>query len=47
MKEILNGGISVISLQFARIGEMVADGIKNSKRINESIEIQFIPRKSL
>ncbi len=47
MKEILGGGISVISLEFNEIGQKVAEGIKNTQKINESIEIRFIPRKSL
>lgn len=47
MKEILANGISVFSLECDKMGEMVATSIKNLQRLNESIDIQFIARKSL
>ena len=47
MKEILANGITVFSLEFNKIGEKVAEGIKNAQRINDSIDIKFIKRKSL
>ncbi|MEY4384494.1 MAG: hypothetical protein RI995_2036 [Bacteroidota bacterium] len=46
-KQILAGGISVISLESQQMGQKIAEGIKNLQRINDSIEIQFVKRKSL
>lgn len=47
IKEILANGITVFSLEFEQMGELIAKGIKNTERINDSIEIKFITRKSL
>lgn len=47
IKEILANGITVFSLECAKMGEIVANSIKNLQRLNESIDIKFIARKSL
>ncbi len=46
-KAVLGGGISVFTLPFKEIGIKIGEGIKNLHRINDSIEIQFVKRKSL
>lgn len=47
LKEILYGGITVISLQFSKIGQIISERIKKQERLNDTVDIQFIQRKSL
>ncbi|MHA8066902.1 GntR family transcriptional regulator [Aquirufa sp. ROCK2-A2] len=47
LKEILNGGISVLSNQSNKIGEMVASIILDNAKTHQEINLEFIIRKSL
>jgi DNA-binding LacI/PurR family transcriptional regulator len=47
LKEVLNGGISVISIEAKKIGELVASVILENKKIEAEVELVFIVRKSL
>jgi DNA-binding LacI/PurR family transcriptional regulator len=46
-KEILVGGISVLSNQPIRMGEMAAQLINENDKGSHELALQFIPRKSL
>ena len=46
-KEILVGGISVLSNQPIRMGEMAAQLINSTDKSSYELELLFIPRKSL
>lgn len=47
LKEVLKGGITVISNQAKKMGKLVASVILESKKIEEEVELAFIVRKSL
>jgi DNA-binding transcriptional regulator YhcF (GntR family) len=47
MKQIVGGGISVISTNFEVMGELAAGFVKHKKRIGEILPTKFIQRESL
>jgi len=47
MKEIVEGGVTVISTDFKKMGEMAADFVKNKQKLAEILSTKLIVRKSL
>jgi len=47
MKQIVGGGISVISTNFEKMGELAAGFVKNKQKIREILPTKFIQRESL
>lgn len=47
MKQIVGGGITVISTNFEKMGEKAAEFVKNKKRITETLQTLLILRDSL
>jgi DNA-binding LacI/PurR family transcriptional regulator len=47
MKEIVEGGVTVISTDFKKMGEMAADFVINKQKLAEILSTKLIVRKSL
>jgi len=47
MKQIVGGGISVISTNFEVMGELTAEFIKNKQKVGQILQTNFIARESL
>ncbi len=47
MKEIIEGGITVISTDFKKMGEMAAEFVKSKQKLTEILPTKLIVRKSL
>jgi hypothetical protein len=47
MKEIIEGGITVISTDFKKMGEMAAEFVKSKQKLTEVLPTKLIVRKSL
>lgn len=47
MKQIVGGGISVISTNFEVMGELTAEFIKNKQKVGQILQTNFIARQSL
>jgi DNA-binding LacI/PurR family transcriptional regulator len=47
MKEIVEGGITVISTDFRKMGEQAAEFVKNKQKLQEILATSLILRNSL
>jgi DNA-binding LacI/PurR family transcriptional regulator len=47
MKQIVGGGISVISTNFELMGELTAEFVKNKQKVATVLQTDFILRESL
>ncbi len=47
MKQIVGGGISVISTNFEAMGELTAEFVKNKQRVSQILHTNYIARESL
>jgi DNA-binding LacI/PurR family transcriptional regulator len=47
MKQIVGGGISVISTNFEAMGELTAEFVKNKQKVAQILHTNYIARESL
>jgi hypothetical protein len=47
MKEIVEGGVTVISTDFNKMGELAAKFVKNKQKLQEILPTSLILRRSL
>jgi hypothetical protein len=47
MKEIVEGGVTVISTDFRKMGELAAGFVKNKQKLQEILPTSLILRQSL